>query len=145
MVSQSKIFLASVGVILSVLFLNYIFFSPPLGFAKESIFSVEEGMSLRSVSRKLKDENFIRSRMLFEAFVIAYAGERHAVATDYFFEKKLPVQEIARRIATGKSALAPIRFTVPEGFTNNEIADTARLKFPNFDKDEFLALAKDKQ
>ena len=98
-------------------------------------------MSLRAVSLQLKEKGFIRSRMFFEVFIILSAGERHAVATDYYFETKLPVFEVARRVARGKSYLAPIKVTIPEGFDNLEVADAFALRLPNFNKENFLALA----
>ena len=141
--SQYKVFLVSVGTVLLILSFHALFLSAPKSFSEEQIFSIEPGVSLRAVSLKLKDEGFIRSRVFFEALVIVFAGERHAVSTDYFFEKKLPVYEVARRIAKGKSALAPIKLTIPEGFNNEEIASAAARKLPNFDQEKFLVLAKD--
>ena len=145
MLSRShKVFLISTGAVFLIVAFNFLFLSAPKAFSEEKILSIEPGMSLRAVSLKLKDEGFIRSRIFFEAFVIVFAGERHAVSTDYFFEKKLPVYEVARRVALGKSSLAPIKLTIPEGFNNEEIASVAASKLPNFDKEKFLVLVKDK-
>ena len=103
MLSRShKVFLISTGAVFLIVAFNFLFLSAPKAFSEEKILSIEPGMSLRAVSLKLKDEGFIRSRIFFEAFVIVFAGERHAVSTDYFFEKKLPVYEVARRVALGK-------------------------------------------
>jgi len=145
MTRSHKVFVICAGLVLLILFLNQLFLSAPASFAAESIFSVEPGMSLRAVSSKLKSEGFIRSRIFFEAFVILHASEKHVVSTDYYFEKKLPVYELARRIVQGKSALAPIRLTIPEGFTNLEIAKLALSKLPNFDQENFLDQAKGEQ
>ena len=142
--SHFRVGVISAGIALAIIVFHFLFLSAPRSFSEEQIFSIEPGVSLRAVSLKLKDEGFIRSRVFFEALVIVFAGERHAVSTDYFFEKKLPVYEVARRIAKGKSALAPIKLTIPEGFNNKEIASAAARKLPNFDQEKFLVLAQDK-
>ncbi|MEK7569662.1 MAG: endolytic transglycosylase MltG [Patescibacteria group bacterium] len=145
MIFYQKAFPLALGAVLLIAGVNYFLISPPGDFPEGRIVSLEQGMSLRAVSAKLKEENFIRSRVAFEAFVIIYAGERHAVAADYYFEKKLPAFEVARRVAFGKSALAPIRFTIPEGFTNQEIAASAARLLPNFVPEIFLKDASDKE
>ena len=133
------------GLLVFIPFFNFVFLRAPSDFPSDTIFNVEQGNSLREVSLKLKDSNFIRSRLAFEAFAIIYGGEKHIIATDYFFENKLPVFELARRISEGERHLAPIKVTIPEGFNVAEIAGTFALKLSNFDKDKFLLKAKDQE
>ncbi len=143
--SHAKVGLVSGGIVLFIFLFNFLLLSPPSNFAAESIISVEKGASLRNVSLKLKKENFIRSRIFFEAFVILFGGERHVISSDYYFEKKLPVYELARRISSGRSALSPVRVTFPEGFTNEEIANLGAWKLSGFDKEKFLETTEDRQ
>lgn len=126
--------------IFSLLFflLYFLFFNAPTDFPKGVIFNIGPGENLRSISLKLKDDNLIRSRLVFEAFTIIYGGERHIIATDYFFENKLSVFELARRISKGERHLAPIKVTIPEGFNVSEIAEVFVLKLSNFSKEKFL-------
>src|SRR3989338_1038629 len=120
----------------------FFFFSAPLDFPVGNIFKIEQGNSLRSVSLKLKNENFIRSRIVFEALVIIFNKEKNIIGADYLFEKKLSVWEVARRIAKGEY-LPPIAFTIPEGFNTVQIADIFASQLSNFDKNKFLLDAKD--
>jgi len=128
-----------------LLFFIFLFLlvSPPADFPVGTIFKVPEGMSLRGVSLKLKEEHVIYSRLAFEAFVIIFDSKKRVIATDYYFENKLPVYEVAWRISKGEHHIAPIAVTIPEGFNTTQIADTFALKLLNFDKTKFLLLAKD--
>ncbi|OGI90191.1 hypothetical protein A2911_02175 [Candidatus Nomurabacteria bacterium RIFCSPLOWO2_01_FULL_40_15] len=133
------------GAILFIILWYFLFFTAPINFPKGKIVSIEQGVNLRSVSLKLKNERIIHSRIVFEAFAIIYGGERHIVASDYLLERKLPVFEIARRISRGESHLAPVKVVIPEGFNNSDIADNFALKLNNFDKSKFLLEAQDKE
>lgn len=122
-----------------------LFLSPPGDFGKNTIFTIGNGAGLRNVSYNLKENNFIRSRVAFETLVILFGGEKHIIPGSYFFEKKLGVYEIARRISEGDKQLASLKITIPEGFNNQEIALTVSKKLPFFNKEEFLILAKDSE
>ncbi len=138
-------------IIFSILFLlviglGYLFgITAPSNFHSGVVFSVEDGNSLRTVSRHLQESNIIRSRLFFELFVIIYGGEKHLMRADYMFENKLPVYEVARRISVGDRNVDKVSVTIPEGFSNEEIADTFTAKMTKFNKTRFLALAKNKQ
>ncbi|MCE9549009.1 endolytic transglycosylase MltG, partial [Candidatus Nomurabacteria bacterium] len=105
--------------------------------------SIKEGASLRSVSLQLKNEDVIRSRVIFEVFVMMYGGEKRLIPTDYLFERKLPVFEVARRISKGEHHLAPIKVTIPEGFNSAEIVESFIPKLPKFNSNNFLAKARE--
>ncbi len=131
-----------VFILIGFLFIFYfLFLSAPFGFPAGAIFKINEGSTLRSVSLKLKNENIIRSRLAFEAFVIITSGEKRVIKADYYFENKLPVYEIARRISKGEHHIEPISVTIPEGFDTTQIADTFASKFINFDRNKFLSKA----
>src|SRR3989344_5928147 len=115
------------------LFLFLLLLRAPADFPAGVIFRIEEGASLRGVSKKLKDDHIIRSRLAFEALVILFGKERNVIRADYYFENKLPVWEIASRIRKGEHHLAPIVVVIPEGFDTVEIANTFDVKLPNFD------------
>ena len=131
--------------IIFLVFFYILFFSPPANFPVSSLFQIEKGSSLRSVSALLQKEHIIRSRVAFEFFIILFNGEKHIISANYLFEKKLPVFEIARRISGGEHHTAPILVTIPEGFDLNQIADSVALKLKNFNKIKFLLQAKEKE
>ncbi len=134
---RNKNIFYTLGVIIFVVFSYRLFFSPPKMFPVGTIVQVEEGSSLRGVSLKLKNEDIIRSRLVFEAFVILFGRER-VIEADYYFEDKLPAWSVARRISHGESHIAPIVVTIPEGFNNKEVGETFATKLPNFNKAAFL-------
>ncbi len=142
---QTKITIAFVAGLLAVFILGHFFLSAPSNFPSATTIGVEEGESLSHLSLNLKESHIIRSPFVFKVFVILYGGEKHVISADYFFESKLPVYEVARRISTGDQHLAPIKVTIPEGFTTQDIADTFTSKLSHFNKENFLLLAKDKE
>ena len=119
------------------------FLNTPVNFPQGVIVRIEPGESLRNVSLKLKQRNIIRSRLVFEAFAIVLGGEKHIKYSDYLFENKLPVYEVAWRIVNGENHMAPVVVTIPEGYNALQIADTFSSKLVNFDKDQFLKEAKE--
>jgi len=105
--------------------------SAPMDFPDGVVFQVKSGESLRMVSARLKDDNLIRSRIFFEAFVIMHSGDRHIISADYLFSKKTSVFEVAKRLSLGERRLPPVKVTIPEGFSVEDIKNIRR------DVDEF--------
>jgi UPF0755 protein len=123
----------------------FLFFSAPSDFPDQTIINIEKGSTLRSISEDLKLKNIIRSKVLFEAFVIVYGDENHIAEGDYLLERKLPVFEVARRISRRDRRLAPVKITIPEGFDANQIANAFSSKLKNFNTEGFLLEAKNKE
>lgn len=120
---------------------TYVFFlKSPSTFVVNSTKNIKPGENLRTLSRELKDEGFIKSRIAFETFVIMYGGERHIQSGDYLFKYKLPVYELARRISFGVHGLEVLKLTIPEGWDRQEIGDYLTQKLPNFNSENFLTL-----
>lgn len=140
--SANKVFFNVIGLIAFLAIFYFFFLSAPGDFPLRAVVRVEKGSSLHSVSLKLKDEHIIRSRIVFEAFVILLGHEKRVISTDYYFENKLPVWQVARRIGRGEHNMAPVVITIPEGFDMNQIADTAVPALVNFNKDKFLIEAR---
>ncbi len=144
-INNKKIILWVTAFLLCFGAVYYFFLSAPSAFPEGSIINIEQGSSLRSVSFKLERAGVIRSRTAFEAFAIMYGGEKRLIPADYFFEESLPVFEVARRVAKGERNLAPLKVTIPEGFTLEEMANAFSFKLTAFDKANFLAQAKFKE
>lgn len=123
----------------------FFFLSPPANFPEGGIYNIEEGSSLRKVSLTLQEGKFIRSRVMFESFVIMYGGEKHIIPGDYLFDRKSSVFEVARRISLGKKNLSSLKVTIPEGFSNSEIKDTFSSKLSKFNPLLFTEKARDKE
>lgn len=137
---QNKNIFYTLGIIFILVLFYYFLLSAPLDFPAGSTVKISSGSSLRSVSLQLKQEHVIRSRLLFEALVIIFGKER-VIEADYYFERRLPVSEVAWRLWKGRHNIAPIVVTIPEGFDNTQIAEVLASKLANFNKAEFLSKA----
>ena len=141
--SANRIFFYTLGVITALVLFYFFFFGAPGDFPVETIIKIEQGNSLRNVSLKLKSAHIIRSRLAFEAFMILFGREKGSISADYYFDIKLPVWRVAKRISKGEYHMAPITITIPEGFDSIQITDTFASKLPNFDESKFLKKAKE--
>jgi UPF0755 protein len=139
------VIIPTISVVLFFLLFYFLFLSAPDTFPNQIIVNVEKGATLKNISEDLKEKQIIRSKVLFETFVIIYGGENHIGEGDYLFENKLPVFEVARRMVKRDRHLAPIKVTIPEGFDRLQIAEAYSLKLKNFNKDNFLLEAKNKE
>ena len=137
---QNKNIFYTLGIISVVVLFYYFLLSAPLDFPVGSTVKISSGSSLRSVSSQLKREHIIRSRLVFEAFVIIFGKER-VIEADYYFESRLPVSEVASRLWKGRHNIAPVAVTIPEGFDNTQIGEVFASKLANFDKVVFLLKA----
>ncbi len=133
------------GIIFVLICFYFLFFSAPGNFPAGQILNIEQGASLRHISKDFQAKHIITSRIAFETFVIFYGGEKHIVPGDYLFENKTSVFEVARRISYGDHHLLPNKVTIPEGFNVSDISNAMSLKLPSFNKDKFLSEAKPKE
>ena len=133
------------GILVILVLSNLFFLSAPGNFPTGQTINIKQGANLKSLTKELKTENVIRSRTVFEILVIVYGGEKHIAPGDYLFEKKLSAFEIAWRITKGRYNLTPIKITIPEGFDVAQIADAVSAKLPDFNKNNFLLEAKNKE
>jgi len=144
--SFKKIIIFSIiGLIICISFFYFLFLSAPGDFPVDKIVNIEEGTSLRHISGDFKTNKIIRSRIAFEFFVIIYGGEKHLVLGDYLFNKRLSVFDIARMVSKGEHNLAPVKVTIPEGFTVYDISNIFSSNLSYFKKDKFLSEAKNKE
>ena len=121
------------------------FASSPRRFPVQTIQEIKEGSSLHSVTEQFSTQGVIKNKQFFEFFAIIFGGSRDVKAGDYLFEKRLPVFEIARRVVSGDTRLAPVSVTLFEGETRSEMADRLVSVLPNFTKGEFMNITKGKE
>lgn len=143
--SKNKIVFYVLISFISLIFFYFLFFSAPFYFPTENILNIEEGLSLRAISKDLQDKNIIRSRVVFETLAIIYGGEKGITFGDYLLSDKLSVFSVTKRLVNGEKNLAPIKITIPEGFDISDISEVFVSKLSNFNKDKFLLEAKDKE
>lgn len=140
-----RIIFVFLGILIFFGIFYFLFFKAPADFPKNAIFRIEEGANLQSISKNLKEQNFIKSKVLFETIVISLGGERRISKGDYFFERPFSVLEIAFRISESKRNLEQVRITIPEGYNREEIAEAMHAKLPNFNKENFKILTQEKE
>lgn len=121
------------------------FFVAPPDFPVPYHLTIEPGQTLFSVSDELYQDHIIRSKRLFEIFMLSFGNENNISEGEYYFSEPLTVLTVAMRISGKQFGIDRQRVTFPEGFTTINMADRLSALFPNFDRALFLALTKDDQ
>lgn len=128
----------------SLFLFNLIFalaFMVPGNFPEGSIVTVRKGAGLTELAHELQGQNVIRSAFWFRIATIALGGEYGVQAGDYSLKERENGVRLAWRMVKGMHEIDTVKVTIPEGFTNEEIAKLFDERFVNFDEDIFLALA----
>ena len=94
----------------------------PKNFPVNETFLIDEGESLRNVSLRLEEKHIINSATWFRAYVSFFGKDRKIQLGVYKFDKPLSLGSIARKIYDAGPNEPLIRVTMPEGSTNEEIA-----------------------
>ena len=97
---------------------------------------VEQGDSLATVARKLRQQGLIGNQFLFSLWARLNRLEKKIHQGLYRFERPVPAREILDRLVTGKGSFNTV--TIPEGLTVKEIAELLD-KMQIAEKDKFLA------
>jgi UPF0755 protein len=132
------------AVLFIVFTLFYAFFwSAPTNFPVKSLYDLNYGQTLSTVSVSLEQQNIIRSTFWFKSFVYVFSlGHVTVVAGDYSLYKSQNVVSIAWRITHGSTDIVPIKVTIPEGLNSTQIAAIFSQDLPGFDAPSFIALVK---
>src|SRR3989344_9462265 len=72
---EKRVFCVAGAVVFLIIF-YFLFFSAPKNFPAGAIMNIKEGSSLLSISKDLKTDNIIRSRVAFETFAIIFGDEK---------------------------------------------------------------------
>jgi UPF0755 protein len=137
--------LAFAGVAFFVFVTALSFVAPPRNFSVQSYIDIEDGATLSEVSQILKEEGYIKSRQLFELFVVVFGRQRGVKAGEYFIANKITSVEFAWRFVRGDTRVAPIIVTLFEGETVAEMAEDLAAAIEGFDPELFLDLADSKE
>jgi UPF0755 protein len=129
------------GIILlcALLFVGYrTFVAAPSSFPVPYHLSVTAGDTSSAISRQLADDGVIRSRRVFQFFMIMLGNDTHISEGEYYFSQPFNAIDIALRISGKEFGINKVKVTFPEGYTNDQM--TARLvaTFPTFDAAGFF-------
>lgn len=130
-------------ILVGVFYIRYV--EPPQSFPAGSVVSIEEGSSLSEISEAFKEEGVVKSAQWLSNFIILLRGEAGVIAGDYYFAGPETSFKVAKRLVSGSYGLDPIRVTIPEGFSIEEMAVVFEAKLPLFETERFLAIASDKE
>ncbi len=142
---KAKIFLGLV--FLGMFFVAFLafFFTSPVLFPVGEIIAVKKGFSLGEVSSTLKEKRVIRSQATFELCMSLIGGDKHVVAGDYLFKTPLGACSVASRITKGISGVPSVRATIPEGTSNQGVANILTPLLSKFDAKIFLERAREQE
>jgi peptidoglycan lytic transglycosylase G len=121
-------------------FLQYIFYSIPAAGASAAEVRVEQGDSLATVVRKLREQKIISNGLFFSLWARLSGAEKKIHQGLYRFEGSVSPREVLERLVMGKGIFQTV--TIPEGLTVKEIAELLE-KMQIANKDKFLVAAND--
>ena len=124
--------------ICAALYVAYI--EAPASFPAQETVTVAKGSSVSEIGESLHESHVIRSPMAFMLFVKLTLNEANIQAGDYYFNTPANLFSVLQRIASGAFGLTPLRITIPEGATAQDVADIMSKKFKSFDSDTFMTL-----
>ncbi|HET8580940.1 MAG TPA: endolytic transglycosylase MltG [Candidatus Paceibacterota bacterium] len=129
-------------IIIAVSLVYWLLLSPPPAFPTSDIITIPQGASLTGTAQELADAHIVRSAAVLRLIVTLEGGQGNVVAGDYQFATPVNAFSVAHLITTGTFGLVPVRITVPEGATVDQIADLFGAHLKKFDKAAFVAKAK---
>lgn len=134
-----------VGTVSSIAFLGFYFMLAPQNFPVGQIVTIPEGATLSEVSGLFDENAIVASPFFLKLFVALFAGDAKIQAGDYYFDRPLTVQQVAKKITTGDYGIKPIKITIPEGATIEDMSIILAKRMPEFDTARFFELTKGKE
>jgi len=125
----------SVSVILTGLYFPTFYF--PVG----AYIEIPKGSSLNQTADILEEQGVVGSSRLFRIYVHVFHGDTSVVAGKYFFDTRLCLMNIAKRVTSGDYRTPRVRILIPEGFDVADIALAIKKEIPDFDSKKFIELA----
>lgn len=127
--------------ILLAVFSGSILGIPPKDFPSGTYVDFSNGDSVSSLTTELRENNIIKSELLFKIIVRLYKKDTQLKSGSYFFDKPESVLHVAKRFMDGTFGVERVKFVVQEGLSNKDIASLCQEEIVGCKKDEFLALA----
>jgi UPF0755 protein len=138
---RNFLFAALIAVVISAgAFLQYVFYAMPAGGSLPTQIRVEQGDSLTTVVRKLRDQKIISNGLFFSLWARLNGADKKIHQGLYRFEPNVTPREVLDRLVSGKGIFQTV--TIPEGLTVKEIAALLE-KMQIANKEKFLVAAAD--
>lgn len=128
-------------VLCSLLFVSFfiwqgIFTPKDVNSSEEKLFSIEKGQGLFQIAENLEKQSLIKSRFLFDFYVISKKKQSNLQAGQYLLSSSMNIPQVAQKIIFGDTV--KIKITIPEGFTVKQIEERLNLKLPEDKLEGFL-------
>lgn len=125
----------------------YSVFRPPtetLGIVNKQGITVHitKGESLDELVKEAKDKKLVRSSTALKILVTFFGGSHKIQKGDYLFKESAFLPSVAWRFASGKHGVEPLKVTLKEGLTNEEMSEILATRISVFRKDIFLSESK---
>lgn len=133
--------LVAAALLLGLAFAWYQFILPPRPFPTNVIISIPDDASVGEMGRALEDAGAIRSPFLFRAYARVTFQDRDLASGLYVFDRPLGLVRVTHRLATADHGIEPVRVTLTEGMTVEEMGEALALEVPNFDTEAFLRMS----
>jgi UPF0755 protein len=138
---RNFLFAAIIAMVISAgAFLQYVFYGMPAGASLPTQIRVEQGDSLTTVVRKLRDQKIISNGLFFSLWARLNGADKKIHQGLYQFEANVTAREVLERLVSGKGIFQTV--TIPEGLTVKEIAALLE-KMQIANKEKFLVAAAD--
>ncbi len=145
MPKRAKLKYFSMLLLALILALYFYFHNPPRKFPFNEVVTITTGESLQNITNNLTDLNVIKFPLIFRTTVILLGGERKVIAGDYLLDGKEGPIDLAYRLVRGDFHTESRRILIPEGWNIFDIGEYLEKNIKDFNKTEFLKLAKDKE
>ena len=142
--NKMRIFLFIIIIFFGIFLYKNLFSKVDVAHLKDpnGFFQVENGDSINYVASELKDQQIIKSSLVFKIYMKLSFGKNVAQAGIYKISPNDTLVSIANKIKRADYAVPPIKVTIPEGSTNQEVAEIISNAFVSnqnafLEKDDF--------
>lgn len=130
-----------IGVIALIVLMIFGFTLPPREFPVGVVVEIPTGSSTSQIGEILYQNKAIQSAFFFNLFAQHLSIAEKLQAGFYQFEKPLMLWQVIARLESGKFSGNPVKLTVPEGLSIQELADLVDHRFSNINPDQFVTAA----
>ena len=140
---MNKVFYVRISIVAFIILVGALVFlnTPSSKFPTGTTITIESGETLSGIAKDLKSHNIIRSSFLFQVIATLLSGDKKVIAGDYGFNQPISEYEVISRLIKGKYGLTPVRVTIQEGLSMQQMATLLSAKLKHFSVADFMALS----
>lgn len=112
----------------------------PVGFPLDQPVTISRGAGVTGISQELARAGVVQSPLFFQLAVRLAGVGSQLQAGEYWFEQRLNMLEVLRRVKSGRFITNPVKLTIPEGLSPGQVASLVSNKFPQISPIELTEL-----